>query len=90
MVGSSSELESFPGFRMAILWDCLHMVGILLSMKHLLSIASSHLLALGPIFFSCSIKTSSRTTVYLSLIIPLLSLLKGYTMVSPSVAGGST
>ena len=27
------------------------MVGILFSMKHLLNIASNHLLALGPIFF---------------------------------------
>ena len=36
---------------MAIFWDCLHMVGILFSMKHLLSFASSHLWDLGPILF---------------------------------------
>ena len=52
---------SFPGFSMAIFWDCLHMVGIFFPMKHLLRIASSHLWALGPILFSCSTKTSSLT-----------------------------
>ena len=49
------------------------MVWILFSMKHLLNIASSHLLALGPIFFSCSTKTSSLPEAFLSLVMPLHS-----------------
>ena len=32
MVGSSLELMALPDLRMAIFWDCLHMVGILFSM----------------------------------------------------------
>ena len=68
------------------------MVGILFSMKHVLSIASSNLVALGPIFFSCSTNTYSLPAALLSLVMPLLflysSLLKGYTTEgSPSVAG---
>ena len=89
-MGSSLELQSLPGFRMAIFWDRLHMVWILFSIKHLLGIASSHLWALGPILFSCSTKTSSlpadllssNTTTFL-----YSSSLEGYTIeVSPSVA----
>ena len=96
MVGSSLELQSFQDFRMSIFWDYLNMVGILFSMKHLFSNASGHLLALGPILFSCSTKTSSLPAAFLSFFsnsITFLysSLLKGYTMeVCPSVAGGST
>ena len=44
--------ESFPGFSMAIIFDCLHILGILFSMKHVLSIVCNHLCALGPRFFS--------------------------------------
>ena len=39
-------LESFPGFSMAIILDFLHM-GILLLMKHLLSISRNELLDQG-------------------------------------------
>ena len=87
------------GYWSVALWNCLHqslhMVGILFSMKHLLSIASSHLWALGPGLFSCSTKTSSlpAALLFFSNATPLLysSSLKGYTKeVYPSVAGGST
>ena len=44
--------ESFPGFSMAIIFDCLHILGILFSMKHVLSIVCNHLCALGPRFFN--------------------------------------
>ena len=40
LVGSSLEMQSISGFSMAIILDCLHMVGMLFSIKHLLSIAS--------------------------------------------------
>ena len=33
-VGSSLELQALADFRMTILWEGLHMVGILFSMKH--------------------------------------------------------
>ena len=75
--------ESFPGFSMAIILDCLHSVGILFSMKHLFSIVSSHLWDLGPRFFSCSTRTSSLSEALLfffSITTPFLysSSLKGY------------
>ena len=54
--GSVTLWNSFPGFSMAFIMDGLHSVGILISMKHLFSIVSSHLSALEPRFFSCSIK----------------------------------
>ena len=44
---------------MAIIFDCLHILGILFSMKHVLSIVCNHLCALGPSFFSCSTSMSS-------------------------------
>ena len=61
----------------------LHSVGILFSMKHLFSIFSSHLWALGPILFSCSTKTSSlpEALLFLSIATAFLhSSLKGYTI----------
>ena len=80
---------------MAIILDCLHMVGILFSMKHMFSIVSSHLCALGPRCFSCSTSMSSLPAdlLFFSAATPLLysPSLKGQTFeVSPSVAGGST
>ena len=71
-MANSLELQSFPGFRMAVFWDCLHVVGILFSMTHLLRIASNYLFALGPIF-SCSTKTSSIPAAFLSFVMHLLS-----------------
>ena len=74
----------WSGFSMAIILDCLHSVGILFSMKHLCSIASSHLCALGPRLFSCSTRTSSLSEALLlfSIATPFLysSSLKGYTI----------
>ena len=69
------------------------MVGFLFSLKHLLSIASSHLWTFGLTFFSCSTKTLSLPAALLlfSNATPFLysSSLKGHTMeVYPSVAGG--
>ena len=66
--------ESFPGFSMAIIFDCLHILGILFSMKHVLSIVCNHLCALGPRFFSCSTSMSSMPAalLFLSADIPFL------------------
>ena len=44
---------------MAIIFDCLHILEILFSMKHVLTIVYNHLCALGPRFFSCSTSMSS-------------------------------
>ena len=73
LVYSSWEL-SFPGFSMAIIFDCLHILGILFSMKHVLSIVCNHLCALGPRFFSCSTSKSSMPAalLFLSAAIPFL------------------
>ena len=92
MVDSSMELQSFPGFRIAIFWDCLHMLRILFTMKHLLSIASNHLLDLGPIFFSCSIKTIICSCVFPSNATTFMYsyLLQAYTMEVSLVAVDST
>ena len=49
-------VKTFPCYRMAIILNCLHSVGILFSMKHLFSIVSRHLGPLGPRLFSCSTK----------------------------------
>ena len=60
---------------MAINLDCLHMFGLLFSMKYLLSIVRSHLGALGPRFFSCSNKTLSlpvRLLVFRADLFPIL------------------
>ena len=59
--------ESFPGFSMAIIFHCLHILGILFSMKHMLSIVCNHLYALGPRFFSCSTRMSSMPAALLFL-----------------------
>ena len=66
--------ESFPGFSMAIIFDCLHILVILFSMKHVLSIVCNHLCALGPRFFSCSTSMSSMPAalLFLSAAIPFL------------------
>ena len=59
---------------MAIIFDCLHILGILFSMKQVLSIVCSHLCALGPRFFSCSTSMSSMLSalLFLSAAIPFL------------------
>ena len=59
---------------MAIIFDCLHILGILFSMKHVLSIVCNHLCALGPRFFSCSTSMSSMPValLFLSAAIPFL------------------
>ena len=66
--------ESFPGFSMAIIFDCIHILGILFSMKHVLSIVCNHLCALGHRFFSCSTSMSSipAALLFLSAAIPFL------------------
>ena len=56
----------FP-IGLKIIFDCLRMVGILLSMYHVLSNVSNHLCAIGPRFFSGSTGTSSLPVVFLSL-----------------------
>ena len=55
-------------------FDCLHILGILFSMKHVLSIVYNHLCALGPRFFSCSTSMSSMSAalLFLSAAIPFL------------------
>ena len=59
---------------MAIIFDCLHILGILFSMKHVLSSVCNHLCALGPRFFSCSTSMSSMPAalLFLSAAIPFL------------------
>ena len=66
--------ESFPGFSMAVICDCLHILVILFSMKHVLSIVCNQLCALGPMFFSCSTSMSSMPAalLFLSVAIPFL------------------
>ena len=59
--------ESFPGFSMVIIFDRLHILGILFSMKHVLSIVCNHLCALGLRFFSCSTSISSMPVALLFL-----------------------
>ena len=67
-------LRSFPGVSMVVIFDCLHILGILFSMKHVLSIVCNHLSALGPRFFSCSTSMSSMPAalLFLSAAIPFL------------------
>ena len=59
---------------MAILFDCLHILGILFSMKHVLSIVCNHWCALGARFFSCSNSMPSMhaALLFLSAAIPFL------------------
>ena len=59
---------------MAISFDFLHILGILFSMKYVLSIVCNHLCALGPRFFCCSTSMSSMPAVllFLSSAIPFL------------------
>ena len=59
---------------MAIIFDCLHIMGILFSMKHVLSIVCNHLCALGPWFFSFFTSMSSMpdALLFLSAAIPFL------------------
>ena len=55
------------GFSMALNIDCLHNLGTLFSVKHLLSISSSQLCKVGPRFFSCFISTLSMPAAFLLL-----------------------
>ena len=59
---------------MAMIFDCLHILGILFSMKHVLGIVCNHLGALGPMFLSCSTSMSSMPAdlLFLSAAIPFL------------------
>ena len=59
---------------MTITFDFLHILGILFSMKHVLSIVCNHLCAMGPRFFSFSTIMSSMPTalLFLSAAIPFL------------------
>ena len=79
---------------MAVIFDCLHNLGTLFPMKHLLSISSSHLCEVDHILFSCSTSTSSMPAacLFLSAAIPFLysSSEKGYTNVTSPVASVCT
>ena len=59
---------------MAIIFDFLHILGILYSMKHVLSSVCNHSCALGPRFFSCSTSMLSMPAalLFLSAAIPFL------------------
>ena len=59
---------------MAIILDYLHIMGILFSMNHGLSIVCNHLCALCPRFFSCSTSMSSMPAalLFMSAAIPFL------------------
>ena len=59
---------------MVIIFDCLQSFGLLLSVRHWLSIVSNHLWALGLRLFSCSTNTSSMPAalLYFSAAIPFL------------------
>ena len=52
---------------MALNIDCLHNLGILLSVKHLLSISSSQWCKVGPGLFSCFTSTLSMPAAFLFL-----------------------
>ena len=62
------------GFSMALNSDCLHNIGTLSSVKHLLSISSSQLCKVGPRLFSCFTSTLSMpaTVLFLGAAIPFL------------------
>ena len=78
------------GFSMALIIDCLHNLGTLFSVKHLLSISGSHLWEVGPRLFSCFNSSSSMPAAFrfLSATIPFLysSAEKWYTSVTSPVA----
>ena len=79
---------------MAIILDCLHILGILFSVKHTLRIVCNHLLAFGPRCCSCSTSISSlpAALLFFSAAITILysSSLKGCAIVGvTSWIGGS-
>ena len=78
-------------FSMALNIDCLHNLGTLFSMKHLLSISSSQLCKVRPSLFSCITSTLSMPAAFLFLAaaIPFLyySSEKVYTsVISPAAS----
>ena len=79
---------------MALIIDCLHNLGTLFFVKHLLSISSIQLCKVGPRLFSCFTSTLSMPDAFpfLSAAKPFLySLEKGYTCVTSRVVSvGST
>ena len=82
-------------FSMALNIDCLHNLGTLFSVKHLLSISSRQLCKVGSRLFSCFTSTLSMPAAFLFLgaAIPFLysSSVKVYTSVtSPAAAVCST
>ena len=86
---------SLYGFSMALNIDCLHNIGTLFSVNHLLSISSSQLCKVGPILFSCFTSTLSMPAAFLLLgaAIPFLysSSENVYTSVTfPAASGCST
>ena len=54
-------------FSMALNIDCLHNLGTLFSVKHLLSISSSQLCKVGPRLFFCFTSTLSMPAAFLFL-----------------------
>ena len=62
-MGHSSDIGVY-GFSMALSIDCLHKLGTLFSVKHLLSITSSQLCKVGPRLFSCFIIIISLLSVF--------------------------
>ena len=85
----SSDIRLY-GFSMALNIDCLHNLGTLFFVKHLLNISSSQLCKVGPRLFSCFTSTLSMPAAFLFLgaAIPFLysSSEKMYTSVTSPAA----
>ena len=85
----SSDIGLY-GFSMALNIDCLHNLGTLFSVKHLLSISSSQLCKVGPRLFNCFTSTLSMAAAFLFMgaSIPFLysSSEKVYTSVTSQAA----
>ena len=71
------------GFSMALNIDCLHNLGTLFSVKHLLRISSSQLCKVGPRLFSCTLSMPAAF-LFMGDAIPFLysSSEKGYALAS--------
>ena len=69
----SSDIGLY-GFSMALIIDCLHNLGTVFYVKHLLSISSSQLCNIGPKLLSCFTSTLSipASSLFSSAAIPFL------------------
>ena len=85
----SSDISLY-GFSMTLNIDCLHNLGTLFSVKHLLNISSSQWCIVGPRLFSCFTSTLSMPAAFMLLgaVIPFLysSSEKVYTSVTSPAA----